>query len=225
MLLATSAFGAVSITVDQVSQTPVADISNPALGAKVSFTFHLNITGSEMVESYSIAAADVTTGARALLRTYSGNTGSSATNAQNAAAAQTRTELTEGTINDPAISNAGLVGTVTPWVANTSKIPGKALADLGDLGFNTSDATTPAYLTAGGPLVTYNFWLPAGVPTSDIKIRFNCSTTLFTGEYSDGIPLTADGPAVATVVTLTPEPASMLLLAAGAAFFARRRRA
>jgi len=194
MLLATSAFGAVSITVNELQQAPKPGTN------EVTFTFHLNNDGAN-VAGYTITVADVTTGAKALLKTGT-------------SAAGVREVLDDqGVLTDPTTANSAITNRLL------SAIPG-------DLGFTSFDNTS-AWKTNSGDLVKYTFFLPGGAPTAgnNIQVKFNCSASLMTGFDGDGFPILSSGAVVPTICTITPEPASMLLLAAGAAFFARRRRA
>jgi|GEM_PF-2502461 len=74
-----------------------------------------------------------------------------------------------------------------------------------------------------------NYKGPGTFPLCDLTFdvapdaEFPLIVELWAGSYSGGSASGAELPNV--TFTITPEPASMLLLAAGAAFFARRRRA
>ena len=89
---------------------------------------------------------------------------------------------------------------------STTNPIGKKLNELGDIGVN-------GFTVDGEPFMSITL-----KPLVDLPIDIDIC-----GYYDDGRG--GEGEIDWRTVTITPEPASMLLLAAGAAFFARRRRA
>jgi hypothetical protein len=95
-----------------------------------------------------------------------------------------------------------------------------------DVGSGSADGTTPAPQGMGQLLMTLTFKpdQPLTVTTANPgHISIVGLGTTAAGVWAD--PDFSTWPLPINSIALTPEPASMLLLAAGAAFFARRRRA
>lgn len=193
LLLATSAFGAVGLSV-----TPAVTVGPlPAL-APVSWTFSVSglagLGGMPLV-SYTIK----TTSVDAANWKFS-----------------SRADLTGGMISDPT------------YAAPTNKLA----TQITDLGYSSA-APDALNVTMDGPLMRYTF-TQVTQKTVAQSITFVGSTTLWDntgGPLGDGydefgFPILIDGPVFQpATVSITPEPISMLLLAAGTAFFARRRQA
>jgi len=197
MLLATSAFGALNMTVAPDSQSP--DAAN-----KVTFTFHMTNPDGLAITGYTIVPVAVSPGTALTALKYSA-----------------RSDLSGGVLSDP----------------TTTAVTNKLLSQITDLGYTSPDVINQNLaggdITAGGTtpitdtgLVSWTFVLASPPLAQPLQIKFNMSTTVWGGqETPDGFAILGDGPAFSQTVTITPEPASMLLLAVGAAFFARRRRA
>lgn len=89
--------------------------------------------------------------------------------------------------------------------------PNTPLSDIADLGYGSDPVT--AGTSDGGDLMSLVLSLAPGVSSA---------TVTFTGTWAD--VQFNEGPAGSATFTLTPEPATIVLLAIGAAGFARRRR-
>jgi hypothetical protein len=168
MLLATSAFGAASLTIQGAPNIPV-----DATGA-ATLTFVISNPEALAINGFSLHAEGQADAVR----------------------------ITSRTFPDPVVKDASDASAVGKLLS--------AVFDLGATGdFGVGQAST-------------NFT----VMTLGLKMEpgINAPVPLvFIGSYN-----TADfeeGPLPGVSVQLVPEPASMLLVAAGAAFFARRRRA
>jgi len=176
MLLATTAFGAVDLTVTPLQATPNA-------AKQVVLTISLDITAPSAVNGIGIYPV---------------------TDAVNAVKVAGRA-ATNSVLTDPTDSAA----------------VGRILDASGaiDLGFT---AAVGASTAASGPVETLTLELmPGANPTQQNPILITFYG-VWSGPNGTG---GGDNLDIFKVVSITPEPASMLLLAAGAAFFARRRRA
>jgi len=179
MLLATSAFGGVTLTVSPADGKLTMD----ATTRTVSFTMGLDITGTDKVNGFSLATLSPPNKIQVSAVSYPGTP----------------------------ITDANVPGTV-----------GMILDDQGVLDFGaTAAAGQYATLTSTGghvDVITLTLQVLPGVVVDQ-------ANPLMTDWYM--FPTINDQAAEFAPVTLTitPEPASMLLVAAGAAFFARRRRA
>lgn len=121
-------------------------------------------------------------------------------------------ELLNPVLTDPTTANGTLLG-----AANNLLNPKNGK----DIGVGSSDGTTPT--AAGKQLLMTLTFTPAGQLPNPTTLSIVGVGSSAKGVWADPDFNTWDLPV--TTFTLTPEPASMLLLAAGAAFFARRRRA
>jgi len=124
----------------------------------------------------------------------------------------------------------GLISSEPGWsgsIANkylTASTTGKDLG--GSIDTSDVDHFPDGYATAGGLVQTLHMVLTNTAdptPTSPVKLSFWGAFT--DPDYAAKGFGNARNSSNPLVVELTPEPASMLLLAAGAAFFARRRKA
>ena len=172
MLLATSAFGVVTLS---ITDGEVVD-------GKVTVTMSANVPAGEVLNNFSIYSNHEDPGMQWL--TWTGRT--------------------------TAPSNVGILDF---WQANpTGQNLGDKWVDFG-------------VIPSGG----LNYKGPGTFPLCDLTFdvapdaEFPLIVTLKWGRYSGGGVFGTEMEPV--TFTITPEPASMLLLAAGAAFFARRRRA
>jgi hypothetical protein len=125
-------------------------------------------------------------------------------------------------LTDRAISNPVLTDTTTSLSTLVSSTNNLLNPKNGkDIGCGSADGTTPT--AAGSQLLMTLTFTPQQVLPNPAHISIVGVGAANLGVWADpdfstwGLPVTS--------ITLTPEPASMLLLAAGAAFFARRRRA
>jgi hypothetical protein len=195
MLLATTAFGAASLTVSPQSQATDK-------GATIQLTFTLVNPEGLAVVGYDIGSMDVTPSGRTWLKT----------------------PTTGVRVIDPVILAHFGQTTADSTLAN------KTLAALGDLGATSNDSVVADndLVAPQQPLETVNFIVQAAA-VFPFTVRFTGTVVNRTGiddVFGDGsllVPIT-NATAWSQDVTLTPEPASMLLLAAGSLLFARRRR-
>jgi len=120
--------------------------------------------------------------------------------------------ISSAALTDPTTANGTLLG-----AANNTLAPKNGK----DIGCGASDGVTPA--PAGKQLLMTLTFTPVGQLPNPAHISIVGVGSSAQGVWADPDFNTWALPV--TTFTLTPEPASMLLLAAGAAFFARRRRA
>lgn len=119
---------------------------------------------------------------------------------------------------DPAISPDGL-----PMADPDFGVPVDMLktgTDIGATPFSVSGGNQTAAINTAGTTAYGRFWFKTMGGTAPWHLIFNGSWT----QKTTGGDFVVGGTFPDTLVTITPEPASMLLVAAGAAFFARRRR-
>jgi hypothetical protein len=120
-----------------------------------------------------------------------------------------------------AVSKECLSTAITDPTYTLPSLTGKTLADIFDLGYTSADGSVETGVErASAPLSRWTFTAP--MTLGPVVISFTGSTWYFDpdGIWLDPPPMTP------TTITLhvIPEPASVVLLAAGAAVFARRRR-
>lgn len=114
-------------------------------------------------------------------------------------------QLTNSVVTDPTVSNP---------VGLTLDAAGSI--DLG------ATAAVGKSTDASGPFMTLTLGIdPSVKPTKDNPVE----VTFYTLWFGPGGQAGGENLDIFRTVQITPEPASMMLLAAGAAFFARRRRA
>jgi hypothetical protein len=102
---------------------------------------------------------------------------------------------------------------ISDWTVSQTAIKNKFIGGALDMGGSVADVSDPAtWITLGGPLMTLNLQVPV---TSQIPLTITWKAAYTNADQN---PV-----AMADAVTLVPEPISALLLAVGAAFFARRR--
>jgi len=97
-----------------------------------------------------------------------------------------------------------------------SSVTSKLIESINDLGYASADYTVGTKVA--GPLMTLVLAVEPSVEVSPAAPL----TIQFIGTWADTD--FNEGPAGTATVNIVPEPASMLLLAVGGAFFARRRR-
>jgi hypothetical protein len=102
---------------------------------------------------------------------------------------------------------------IADWTVSQTAIKTKYIGGSLDMGGSVADPMDPGtYITAGGPLMTLNLKSPV---LTNIPLTVTLKSSYTNADFN---PVS-----MADVSVYVPEPISALLLAVGAAFFARRR--